>query len=324
MKQQAFERERQVLWERFEARLASVRQGYRLGGSKDADAFAREYEQIARDLNLAQARGYSRSLLVRLNDLVVRGHNVVYVYRSSFLRASLRFIAAGFARRVRAEWRYVGVAALLFWGPFAGIAIAIGVAPEYIYSVMAPADVANLEAMYDPAARVLGPEREADSDFAMFGHYIWNNISIGFRAFAGGLVFGLLTVVVLLFNGLYIGAAAAHLVGIGFQDTFLSFVAGHSALELTAIVLSGAAGLMLGHALLIPGRVSRLVALREAAGRGVEVVMGAALMLLGAAFIEAFWSSSTLLPLAVKYTFGVIMWVLVVAYFLFAGKRRGS
>ena len=110
----------------------------------------------------------------------------------------------------------------------------------------------------------------------------------------------------------------------GFHETFFSFVAGHSALELLAIVLSGAAGLMLGRALLMPGGIPRSLALQLAASRAVEVVMGATLMLLGAAFVEAFWSSSTLMPLTVKYTVGVVMWVLVVSYFCFAGLRRGS
>jgi uncharacterized membrane protein SpoIIM required for sporulation len=324
MKQQAFERSRAAAWDRFAARLDGVKQGYKLEPDDDPAAFAREYEQLASDLNLARARGYSRSLLVRLNDLVVRGHNVVYVYRTSFLRAGLRFLGGGFAARVRREWRHVAVATALFWLPFMAIWITIAQAPEYVYSVMAPTDVAQLEAMYDPSVRVLGPERQADSDFAMFGFYIWNNISIGFQAFAGGLVFGVLSVFVLVFNGLHIGAAAGHLIGVGFEDTFLSFVAGHSALELTAIVLSGAAGLMLGSALLFPGGQPRGAVLRDAAARAVEIVIGSALMLLAAAFIEAFWSSSTLLPLLLKYAFGVVMWVLVIGYFLFAGRRRGS
>ncbi|PAK99903.1 hypothetical protein B8W90_14245, partial [Staphylococcus hominis] len=70
----------------------------------------------------------------------------------------------------------------------------------------------------------------------MFGYYIMNNISIGLRTFASGLLAGLGTVLVLLFNGLTIGAAAGHLQHIGHGDPFWRFVCGHGAFELTAIV----------------------------------------------------------------------------------------
>ena len=63
--------------------------------------------------------------------------------------------------------------------------------PELIFTLMEPIQVAQMEEMYDPDNRVLGRERESDSDAYMFGFYIYNNISIGFQTFAGGLVFGL-------------------------------------------------------------------------------------------------------------------------------------
>ena len=99
---------------------------------------------------------------------------------------------------------------------------------------------------------------------------------------------------------------------------------GHGSFELTALVLAGAAGLMLGHALVAPGVRTRAVALREAGRRAISIVFGATLMLLIAAFIEAFWSSSTLVSPTVKYWVGGALWVLVFSYFIFAGRVRGS
>ena len=132
----------------------------------------------------------------------------------------------------------------------------------------------------------LGRERQSDSDFMMFGFYIMNNISITFQLFASGLVLGLGTLFYVVVNGVFIGAASGHLINAGYQSTFFQFVIGHGSFELTALVVAGGAGFMLGHALLAPGMVGRLAALRLVAPRAVRIVMGAALMCLIAAFIE--------------------------------------
>ena len=100
-------------------------------------------------------------------------------------------------------------------------------------------------------------ERTADTDWAMFGYYIRHNIGLAFQCFAGGLFAGVGSLFFLAFNGAFFGALAGYLTERGLASTFYSFVVTHAAFELTAIVLSGAAGLRLGHALLAPGRFTR-------------------------------------------------------------------
>lgn len=324
MKQQLFEAQREAHWLAFEESLSKVRHGYLLGEGDDPETFGQRYQQIARELSVARSRSYSRSLIRRLNDLAVRGHNVVYVYRSSFLLRFLQFLATGFPQRIRSEWPYVLVATLLFCGPLFGIALLVYGAPEYVYSVYDAETVRSYETMYGPEQAVLGRERGSDTDFAMFGHYILNNISIAFRMLAGGLALGLITLFYLIYNGVFIGAVAGHLIQLGYEERFLSFVSGHGALELTGLVLAGAGGLILGHALIEPGSRTRLDALKLAGRRSIEIAFGTTLMLTCAAFIEAFWSSSTTIVPAVKYVVAVVLWVLVFAYFLFAGRRRGA
>jgi uncharacterized membrane protein SpoIIM required for sporulation len=154
----------------------------------------------------------------------------------------------------------------------------------------------------------------------MFGYYIMNNIGIAFQTFASGLLFGLGSLFFLLFNGLMIGAVAGHLTQIGYGETFWSFVVGHGAFELTAIALAGAAGLKIGWALLVPGRLPRAEALRIAAGSSVRLVGGVIVFLLLAAFIEAYWSSMALASPTLKYAVGAALWLLVLAYLLLAGR----
>lgn len=322
MKQKTFEQLRQAQWSSFSEELDSFNQGYRMRNSERATDFVEEYQRLTRDLSVAKARGYSRRLIAALNAMVVRGHNVIYVYRAGFFRTALQFLVSGFPGRVRRERGYIFVAAAIFIVPMLAMVFAIFQAPEWVYSVMSASQVSGLEAMYDPSVESFGRERQSDGDFQMFGFYIMNNISIAFQLFASGLLFGLGSVSYLVFNGVAIGAATGHLLHAGYSQTFLSFVAGHGSFELTAIVLAGAGGMMLGHALIAPGEQSRLAALRLRARSAVEILLGAGFMLLIAAFIEAFWSSSSFVVAWVKYVVGITLWMVVLGYLTFSGRRR--
>ena len=105
--------------------------------------------------------------------------------------------------------------------------------------------------------------------------------------------------------------------------TFFSFVIGHGAFELTAVLLSGVAGMRLGLAVLAPGPRSRVSALRAAALSSLPIVAGAALMLVIAAGIEAFWSPRQL-PVAVKFAVGAGLWLLVALWLGTAGRSRAD
>jgi len=128
----------------------------------------------------------------------------------------------------------------------------------------------------------------------------------------------------LAYNGAFGGALAGYLTERGLASTFYSFVAPHSAFELTAIVLAGAAGLRLGYAWVAPGRYTRLESLRLAARHAVVIVYGVIGLLLIAAAIEAFWSSARWIAPAVKYGVGGACWVLVLAYLGWQGRPRAA
>ena len=201
--------------------------------------------------------------------------------------------------------------------------IVVQLFPQMIYTVIDPWQVRSIESMYTPEAHErLGPSRDSESDFLMFGFYIKNNTGIGFQTFAGGLLFGIGTMFYLLYNGLMIGAIAGHLTGLGYIETFWGFISGHSAPELTAIMLSGAAGLMLGWALLAPGNKSRVRALQDAGQQAVKIIYGAALLFFMAAFIEAFWSSMTWIEPTIKYIVGTSLWIMLWGYLLLVGRPR--
>jgi uncharacterized membrane protein SpoIIM required for sporulation len=175
--------------------------------------------------------------------------------------------------------------------------------------------------MYSTSAESIGRLRSSDTDWMMFGHYIRNNIGVAFQCFAGGLFAGLGSIFFLAFNGAFGGAVAGYLTSRGLASSFYPFIATHSAFELTAIVLAGAAGLRIGHALLSPGRHSRRQSLVAASRQSVVLLYGVTAMLLVAAAIEAFWSSASWLPLSVKYGVAALCWTGVLAYLTFQGRH---
>ena len=283
----------------------------------------RAYRHICQLLALARERQYSPDLIDRLNRLALRGHHLLYGARGGRAAPLLNFLAAGFPRLVRAEWRLVAAAAVLFAGPLLVLIAVLSVNPDFIHYFVDPAGLARFQEMYDPGNPRLGM-RQSDENLMMFAFYIWNNVKIGFQTFATGVLLGLGSVYFLLMNGAQVGAVAGYFSGANFTEPFWSFVSGHSAMELTAIMLSGAAGLKLGTSIIAPGGRSRKAALMEAARPAVQLMYGAALMFVIAAFIEGFWSPLTLFPAATKYTIGIIMWILVIGYFLLAGRRNAA
>jgi uncharacterized membrane protein SpoIIM required for sporulation len=142
-----------------------------------------------------------------------------------------------------------------------------------------------------------------------------NNIQVAFFAFAGGVLFALGTVYVLVTNGLLLGGVLGAAQYYGVTPLLLAFISPHGYLELTCIVIAGAAGLMMGDALLRPGLLMRREAVARAARRAVELVMGAAPVLIAAGLIEGFVSPSEL-PLWLKFLIGpsigaVLYWLLL-------------
>lgn len=324
MKQRQFENRHAAAWQNLAACLDSLeRRSIAKGAPGTAPLSVAElpaaYRRLCQQLAIARNRRYGGSLTARLNQLALRAYQQIYRAPRRPWQTMLQFLAADFPRLVRADARLFWLCATLFYLPLLGMAFAVYRSPELIYGLLSPESVADLEAMYAPDRSAA--DRSAATDLLMFGYYVHNNVGIGFRTFASGILAGIGSAFMLLLNGLFIGAVSGYLTGRGFVETFYTFVAGHGAFELTGIVLAGVAGLKLGWAVVAPGRTSRALALRRAASGAVRLIVGVAALLVLAAFIEAFWSSNRAIPAAIKYAAGATGWLLVVLYFTLAGRR---
>jgi uncharacterized membrane protein SpoIIM required for sporulation len=311
-----YRRQRRADWTRFEALLQQVdNNGWKKLSGHDASQFSRLFREVCHDLSTVRTRDWGAGLTSYLNELVTKGHNIFYKAPPTRSRDFITFISRGFPRTFRRNIGFFIAAAALFFLPLGITWIVVQNRPELATRILPAQQLDQMEEMYAEAEF----EEFGTGRAVMGGFYVVNNVGIALRCFAMGILLGTGTVYVLLTNGIVIGAMAGYIVGMGHGKNFISFVVSHGSFELIAIAVAGGAGLMLGEAIVHPGRRSRLDSLRTRGREAVQIAGGAAVMLMVAAMIEAFWSPA---PIAdeIKYTAGGMLWLLVILYLTLAGR----
>ena len=323
----AFAGRRQRDWEELDALVRTVQsRGLRGLGPDQIARLSPLYRDACADLSRAQAARYSAPLVDYLQGLAAAAHQVVYGRHAKgrwlagprMRGSALRVAAEAFPRAVRRHWKAMLIAFLLFFVPFFAGLFATLQDPHFAARIVPESMLRPLTEAYRQG---FGGGRGVGQDAMMGGFYVQNNVGIALRCFATGLVFGVGSAFYLVENGLSTGAIMGYVIANGAGDNILTFVVGHSSLELGAIVLAGGAGLALGWSIISPGNRTRIAALQATARSVVVIVFGAAVMLFGAAAVEGFWSASSA-PDIVKRVVGGVMLFLVLSYILLAG--RGS
>jgi len=286
----------------------------------DAARMTALYRRCCEQLSLAQERAYPIVLTQRLQTLTQRAHQLIYRRRDYGSGRLKRLALVDLPQCVRLHRRYLLAAILLFLVPALLAGWAAYRDPSFALRLIDARELESFRQMYSNGPDEIGRHRGAPGDWAGFGFYIMHNISLGFQCFAGGIFAGLGSVFFLVFNGLFSGVLAGYLTQYGYASNFYPFVITHSAFELTAICLSGAAGLRIGRALIAPGRRTRVESLRRAAAEAVVLVYGVFALLVVAAALEAFWSAAPWIAASVKYAAGACAWALVIAYLSWQGR----
>lgn len=285
--------------------------GRRKGATPEELArFSLLFRDVSADLERARAQGFSDDLIDYLNTLAVRSHNLFYAAPPWPRGLISAFFLRVFPLTVRKNAIYVAAGLALFYGP---MLITIGLATyneDALYQLVPKEMLEGFEKMYEKGHK---EGRGEQTDTAMMGFYVRNNIGIAFQCFATGIFLGLGSLFFTLYNGVVIGAVVGFIGHSPAAMNLLSFIVGHGPFELTAISLSGAAGLRLGFGILVTGDRRRGESLRLAALDAVRLVLGAATLLAGAALIEGFFSPSSL-PMAVKFAFGGLCLLFLVFY----------
>lgn len=314
-RQDAFVAAREADWQALDAMLTDDRSLHRQPAPELA-RFGALYRALCADVMRARSAGMSADLVGWLDGLAARAHDALYGSRRVRAVDLADHLLRAFPRALRRQRRALAWAAALFLVPLLVSVVATLVWDGFAQRMVSPLVLEQMAQSYGDAL----DGRAAGTNAAMTGFYVRNNVGVAFRCFATGLLFGLGSVFFLVYNGVVIGTVVAWVGLAGHGRNILTFICGHGAFELTAIVIAGAAGLSMGDALLRPGGRGRFEAVRARAPELVRLVVGAAAMLLVAAVIEAWWSPSAVAA-PVKWAVGAAL-ALGVGLWLALGGRR--
>jgi uncharacterized membrane protein SpoIIM required for sporulation len=253
----------------------------RLGAERLLRLGAR-YRAAAADLALARRLFPADPLTRRLERLVTDARQCVYAAEPR-RRSVVGFLTTGYWRRVRERPALLVAALLMLFGPMA-LAAAWAVDDPAAALGIVPAE---FQGAAEPGG---GAELSTGEEAALSSSIYTNNIRVMFLEIAGGLLLGLGTAAVAIFNGGFIGAIFGLTIENGSFDELLRFVLPHGLLELSCIAVSCAAGLRLGWAIVDPGPRTRGESLRREARPAMEIVLGTIPWLVLAGVIEGFVS----------------------------------
>ncbi|MGH2541509.1 MAG: stage II sporulation protein M, partial [Ardenticatenaceae bacterium] len=230
-----FVRQRQSDWERLERLLGQTRRGnVQALSERDLRALGELYRATAADLALAQRDFPRHSVTSFLNNLVGRAHHVIYQGAGLERRRIRHFLTAGFPQLFRRNWRYVAAAALLLFVPALICGWLTARNPDLAY-VLFPGAGVILHGVEEEGELWIDIPPETSAAAGAF--IMTNNIRVSFLAFAGGALAGLLTIYVLVMNGLLFGVIFGFVTAFGLGPELGAFVVGHGPIELSVICI---------------------------------------------------------------------------------------
>lgn len=290
--------------------------------------FAALYRAACADLALAESYQLPQATIQYLHNLVGRAHNQLYPSRRFNLRGWREELLVRVPQRLFFD-RSLWLAFALFWGVFlisTFLAAEIKIPgmsrtpmPGYAEGLIG---TESLEIYQQNFSQPL-ENRDPNVNIQMAGFYLMHNTGIGLRCFAMGLLFGVGGILATVYNAALLGAVFGFFTRVPESSNFYSFVTAHGPFELTAIVLSAAAGMRMGFALIDTRGYSRITALQRTAKEAMPTMCAAMILFVLAGLIEAFISPSGL-DYWVKALIAVVSSALLVFYFVMLGMPESE
>lgn len=313
---------REKSWRQLERLLGQAeKKGIQSLTSDQIRTLASLYRSVSADLARAKSNDVGQAVTQDLQGLAGRSYSQIYQgSRRQEWQSLLDFYRYGFPETVQQSWPYIAIATLLF---FLGALIGWWYSwrdPGFMNLVLGSDFVQEVKESKELwTVSILGVEPVASSAIMI------NNIAVSLAAIVGGVTMfiqtiplltppGTFTIYLMTFNGLMIGSIGTLVAQAGLAYDLWAFVFPHGSLELPAIFFAGGAGLLLGRAILMPGRYRRLDALKVYGLQAAKLVYGIIPMLVIAGTIEGFFSPQTWIPNEIKYLVGTALFVLLVRY----------
>jgi uncharacterized membrane protein SpoIIM required for sporulation len=320
-----FRAEREEQWQRLDALI-------RVAEKKGANALNDEalmalpvlYRGALSALSVARETSLDLELVTYLEQLCARAYFFIYGVRTSAGSRLLRFFVQDWPAAVRSLWRETLVSFLLLLvGVIAGYAM-VASNPEWFGSIIPPA-MAQGRDFSASTATLAGTLRGGDSNdwLGAFATFLFtHNSQVAIMCFALGFAFGLPTALLLIQNGLSMGALIALFAARGLGLELGGWLSIHGTTELFAIVLAGAAGFRIGWAVVFPGEMSRMAAATEAGRTAALAMAGVVVMLAVAGLLEGVGRHRVTAELA-RYGIGGAMLLLWMAFYYLPRRARG-
>jgi uncharacterized membrane protein SpoIIM required for sporulation len=274
-----FIKEHQETWSRLEEYLE--RQSLQKFTKGEIDEFGRMYRQVSAHLAYAQTYFPTHETTAELRQIVMRAHNILYgAPQKGYGKKIWHFYSAGFPKLFYERRFFVLAAALIL---FAGFLFAF-------FSTYFNQDAAAYFLPTELAGKV-DPQNIGKNDWndaIVSSQIMVNNIQVAFTCFAMGILLAIGTIWSLFMNGLLLGALSALYSRAGGDYPFWAFILPHGVIELTAIFISGAAGLSLAYRLFVPGDLTRRHALIREGLVTVKLMIGVIPMFIIAGIIEGY------------------------------------
>lgn len=310
-------------WQRLDALVTRIeRRSVKALADDDLLALPLLYRSALSSLSVARETSLDRSLIAYLEQLCTRAYFQLYgVPRSA--RAQLGdFLVRGWPAAMRALWRETLVAVILTFGSAIVAYLLVRGNPAWFYA-MVPDGVANGR---DPTASAAALRATIygrhDNGLATFAVALFqNNAQIAIFAFALGFAFAVPTALLIVYNGLTLGAFLAVFAGKGLGFQFTGWLMIHGTTELFAIAVAGAAGFRIGTAIAFPGRETRGDAAIRA-GRTAATAMAGAVVMLGVAGLLEGIGRQTITDDTSRYAIGCAMLVGWLVYFYLPRRRN--
>lgn len=307
---------RRDAWRELDERCAAMENRRGRCGAADIARFAALYRSACADLALADAYQLPSGTVHYLHQLVGRAHNQLYRSRMFNVSNWAHQLLVDVPQRLFHD-NALRLAFVVFWGIFILSSLLAYARPEFAVHVAGKEMLDQMETMYAEPVE----SNQSELRGGMLGFYIFNNTGIGLQCFAMGLLFGVGGLLTTIQNAAMLGGVFGHMATTPQSDNFYRFVTAHGPYELTAVVLSAAAGMRLGFSLLETHGLTRMASLRRAADEAMPTMCAAIVMFFLAAMIEAFLSPSAL-PYAVKAGVSVFSAGTLVFYFVILGYPR--
>ncbi|MDQ1650131.1 MAG: hypothetical protein QOG60_2188 [Frankiaceae bacterium] len=300
-------------WSRLELLVRKGARPRRLSGD-EFDELVDLYQRATTHLSVIRTRSPDPSLVDALSGLVTRARSVVAGARDPSWRAVSRFLLVTFPAAVylRRWWILVTSVACV------AVALALGVwiaNDTYVAGALQPAE--QVRALCDTEFANYYSSHPAGS----FAAQVWtNNVWVAAGAICLGVLFGLPSIGLLLFNSINVGLSGGYMASCGKTGEFFSLILPHGMLELTAVFAAGATGIRMGWRIIDPGPRRRSEALAEEGRSAVGIALGLIVYLAISGVLEAFLTPSPLPPWA-RLTSGFLVWAVVLGGTLVLGRR---